>query len=580
MNEPKLARGAGLRLERDRLEGSMFRSMIYAAATLLNQNREEIDFLNVYPVPDGDTGTNMALTLLAAAKEVERCGSNSLGELAIAAAKGSLMGARGNSGVILSQLLRGFAQEMQDKDVATLADLARGLQEASAMAYKAVMRPVEGTMLTVSRYAADAGKQAARREADVITWFAAVLQGAKIGLSETTQMLPALAEAGVVDAGGQGIVTALSGAYSALVEEKAPVLMAVASGEERQSSPMPGTITGIKPVESLQFRYCTELIVKGKEISLDGLREQLHPLGDSLLVVGDKETAKVHVHSNRPGQVLEICSQYGELLEIQVNNMAEQNRQASRRGESPSRNGRGHQPSSETIQGGNNTTPKDVEKQMGIVAVTLGDGWKALFDGLGVDVVLNGGQTMNPSTEELVEAIGKVPAQRVIVLPNNKNVIFAAEQAAKVVDKTVSVIPTPGLPQGVAAAAVYDDNLEFAEVIKRMQNASQAVVSGEVTYAIRDTTTDGIQINKQDFIGLQQGRVIVASNDLISTTKELIRQLLAKRKAEIVSLFYGRDVIHTAARELLQQLRAEFPDPEWELYKGGQPLYYYLVAVE
>jgi DAK2 domain fusion protein YloV len=385
MNEPKLARGAGLRLERDRLEGSMFRSMIYAAATLLNQNREEIDFLNVYPVPDGDTGTNMALTLLAAAKEVERCGSNSLGELAIAAAKGSLMGARGNSGVILSQLLRGFAQEMQDKDVATLADLARGLQEASAMAYKAVMRPVEGTMLTVSRYAADAGKQAARREADVITWFAAVLQGAKIGLSETTQMLPALAEAGVVDAGGQGIVTALSGAYSALVEEKAPVLMAIASGEERQSSPMPGTITGIKPVESLQFRYCTELIVKGKEISLDGLREQLNPLGDSLLVVGDKETAKVHVHSNRPGQVLEICSHYGELLEIQVNNMAEQNRQASRRGESPSRNGRGHQPSSETIQGGNNTTPKDVEKQMGIVAVTLGDGWKALFDGLGVD---------------------------------------------------------------------------------------------------------------------------------------------------------------------------------------------------
>ncbi|NMB10673.1 MAG: DAK2 domain-containing protein [Firmicutes bacterium] len=579
MNEPKLARGAGLGLERDRLKGSMFRSMIYAAATLLNQKKEEIDFLNVYPVPDGDTGTNMALTLLAAAKEVERCGSESVGELATAAANGSLMGARGNSGVILSQLLRGFAQVMQDKHTATLADLARGLQQASAMAYKAVMRPVEGTMLTVARYAAEAGKQAARRDVDVITWLAAVLQEAKTGLAETTQMLPALAEAGVVDAGGQGIVTALSGAYSALVEEEVPVLMAVAPGEELESAPVVATMAGIGPLESLQFRYCTELIVKGNEILLGELRKELEPLGDSLLVVGDRKITKVHVHSDRPGQVLEICRQYGEMLEIQINNMAEQNRQASRRGELAGRNGQGHLPSSGSIKG-SDTASRDAEKQMGIVAVTLGDGWRALFEGLGVDVVLNGGQTMNPSTEELVEAIERVPARHVIVLPNNKNVIFAAEQAAKVVEKTVSVIPTPGLPHGVAAAAVYDENLEFAEVVKRMKDAGQAVVSGEVTYAVRDTITDGIRISKQDFIGLQQGRVMVAGNDLISTTKELIRGLLAKRKAEIVSLFYGRDVIHAAARELLQQLRAEFPDPEWELYEGGQPLYYYLVAVE
>lgn len=551
----------------------MLRSMIYGAATRLDQEKKEIDFLNVYPVPDGDTGTNMALTLLAAAKEVERCSSDSLGEVASAAAKGSLMGARGNSGVILSQLLRGFAQVMQDKPTATVAELTRGLQEASAMAYKAVMRPVEGTMLTVARYAAEAGKQAARREIDVVSWLEAVLQAANRALSETTSMLPALAEAGVVDAGGQGIVTALTGAYSALVHEKAPVLT-VAAVREVADSPSTGTVLGIRPLESLEFRYCTELIIRGHGLSLSELREQLHPLGDSLMVVGDSETAKVHVHSNHPGQVLEVCGQHGEMLEIDINNMAEQNRQASLLGESPGRNGQ--------IQPSENAKSllDEAEKDIGVMAVSLGHGWKAIFEGLGVDVVLNGGQTMNPSTEELVEAIESVPANQVIVLPNNKNVLFAAEQAAKVVKKTVEVIPTPGLPQGVAAAAVFDDSLEFSEAIKRMQDASQAVVSGEVTYAIRNTTTDGIRINERDFIGLQQGRVMVAGKDLISTTKELVRRLLSKHRAEIVSLFYGHDVIQTAARELLQQLRAEFPDPEWELYEGGQPLYYYLVAVE
>ncbi|NMB45825.1 MAG: DAK2 domain-containing protein [Firmicutes bacterium] len=564
-------------LEKERLGGRMLRSMIYAAATLLNEKKEEIDFLNVYPVPDGDTGTNMALTLLAAAKEVERCKSDSVGDLARAAANGSLMGARGNSGVILSQLLRGFAQEMPDRPTATIPELVRGLQEASSMAYKAVMRPVEGTMLTVARYAAEAGKQAARRETDVVAWLEVVLQGANKALSETTKMLPALAEAGVVDAGGQGIVTALSGAYSALVQEEAPVLLVVA-GEEATATRSSTTVGGIRPVESLEFRYCTELIVKGNEIPLDELREELHSLGDSLLVVGDGEIAKIHVHSNNPGQVLEICGQHGEMLDIDINNMAEQNRAASQDVEQPGRNGQARLPVGAAMR--NETVSDDVHKETGVVAVTLGDGWKAIFQGLGVDVVLNGGQTMNPSTEELIEAIESVPAHRVIVLPNNKNVIFAAEQAAKVVDKQVSVIPTPGLPQGVAAAAVYDEKLEFVEAVKRMDNASQAVVSGEVTYAVRDATTDGIRINKRDFIGLQQGRVMVAGRDLISTTKELVRGLLATREPEIVSLFYGRDVIQTAARELLQQLQAEFPDPEWELYEGGQPLYYYLVSLE
>ncbi|NLJ24916.1 MAG: DAK2 domain-containing protein [Firmicutes bacterium] len=582
MGEWKLAQGAGLGLEKVRLEGSMFRGMIYAAANRLNQNKEKIDFLNVYPVPDGDTGTNMSLTFLAAAKEVEKCSSNLVGELATAAAKGSLMGARGNSGVILSQLLRGFAQVMQDLHTAGVTELARGLQEASAMAYKAVMRPVEGTMLTVARYAAEAGKQAARRDTNVVTWLEAVLQGAKTGLSETPKMLSALAEAGVVDAGGQGIVTILTGAYLALKEDRVPTLMVVAASREQEAEPvdaaMLGSKSGIRPVESLQFQYCTELIVRGGRIPLDGLREQLHPFGDSLLVVGDLETVKVHIHSNNPGQVLEICGQYGEMFEIQINNMVEQNRQASLKTKLPGSNGQMRQPSN--LMQVSSTAKDTVQKETGIVAVTLGDGWKAIYEGLGVDVVLNGGHTMNPSTEELVEAISIVPARQVIVLPNNKNVIFAAEQAAKVVGKKVAVIPTTGLPQGVAAATVYDENLEFAEAAKRMEDASKGVVSGEVTYAVRDTTTDGIQIKERDFIGLEQGKVMVAGNDLISTTKELIRRLLTKRKAELVSLFYGRDVIHQAARELLQQLRAEFPDPEWELYEGGQPLYYYLVAVE
>ncbi|NLA58476.1 MAG: DAK2 domain-containing protein [Firmicutes bacterium] len=566
-------------LERDCLEGSLFRSMIFEAATLLNEKREEIDFLNVYPVPDGDTGTNMALTLLAAAKEVEKCSSDSLGDLAAAAAKGSLMGARGNSGVILSQLLRGFAQPLQDREKAGVPELAKALQEASATAYKAVMRPVEGTMLTVARYAAEAGKQAARKETDIVKWWHLVLEAAERGLAETQGMLPALAEAGVVDAGGQGVVTILRGAYSALVRGEASVLTGMSSAVEIDEVPADNNL-GITELESIEFRYCTELIVRGNEIPIGALRERLAGLGDSLLVVGDAETAKVHVHTNHPGQVLEICGECGEMLEIKIDNMAEQNRQASRLNQLAETNGKN--PSVPALQGEESGEAADpeVEKELGIVAVALGSGWKAIFEGLGVDVVLNGGQTMNPSTEELIEAIERVPARRVIVLPNNKNVVFAAEQAAKVVDKEVAVIHTPGLQHGVAAAAVYDEDLEFAELIEKMEAASRSVVSGEVTYAVRDTTTNGIKINERDYIGLQQGKVMVAGKDLVTTTKELIRSLLSKRKAEIVSLFYGRDVIHAAARELLQQLRAEFPEPEWELYEGGQPLYYYLVALE
>ena len=357
------------------------------------------------------------------------------------------------------------------------------------------------------------------------------------------------------------------------------------AGLNRVSAPVvplkpAGDTVGIRELESIEFRYCTELIVRGKEIPIDALREKLAVLGDSLLVVGDAETAKVHVHTNNPGQALEICGEYGEMLEIKIDNMAEQNRQASRHSQAAETNGKSPSASASEAEEGQETAGTTEEKEIGIVAVALGSGWKALFEGLGVDVVLNGGQNMNPSTEELIEAIEKVPAERVIILPNNKNVVFAAEQAAKVVNKKVAVIHTPGLQHGVAAAAVYDEDTDFDELVKRMEAASRDVVSGEVTYAVRDTTTNGIKINERDYIGLQQGRVMVAGKDLVSTTKELVRRLLSKRKAEIVSLFYGRDVIQSAARELLQQLRAEFPDPEWELYEGGQPLYYYLVAVE
>ncbi|HHV93134.1 MAG TPA: DAK2 domain-containing protein [Firmicutes bacterium] len=562
-------------LEREWIGGSLFRSMIFQAATLLNQKKAEIDFLNVYPVPDGDTGTNMALTLLAAAREVERCASDSVGDLAAAAAKGSLMGARGNSGVILSQLLRGLARPLQNKDKAGVPDLARALQEASATAYKAVMRPVEGTMLTVARFAAEAGRQAARKETDIVKWWQVVLEAAERGLAETQKMLPALAEAGVVDAGGQGIVVIMEGVYAAL---EAPVLAAVPStGTAFEISV--GEKSRIQELKAIEFRYCTELIIRGEEIALDALREKLAVLGDSLLVVGDGDTAKVHVHTNRPGQVLEICGEYGEMLDIKIDNMSEQNREVSRLNKLAETNGR--KPSSAAEVGNNDQQrSKTLEKEIGVVAVALGSGWKAIFEGLGVDVVLNGGQTMNPSTEELIDAIVKVPAGKVIVLPNNKNVVFAAEQAAKVVDKEVAVIHTPGLQHGAAAAAVYDEGLGFRELVAKMESASQAVVSGEVTYAVRNTTTNGIKVNERDYIGLHQGKVLVAGQDLAFTTKELIRKLLAARRAEIVSLFYGRDVVPAAAEELLRQLQAEFPEPEWELYEGGQPLYYYLVAVE
>ena len=562
-------------LERQYLTGGMFRRMIYAAANRLEQEKKEIDFLNVYPVPDGDTGTNMALTFMAAAQEVGDSVSESVGELAQAAAKGSLMGARGNSGVILSQLFRGFAEVMEGKHTATVHDFGKGLQEAAAMAYKAVMRPVEGTMLTVSRVAAEAGRNLAKREPDIIVWFGGVLEAAEKALAETKTMLPALAAADVVDAGGQGVVTIFAGMYSALSDSDVPELAGVSSGQQ-VSEPV-GRIskTAIAEVD-IEFRYCTELLVTG-EVPLEKLQLALEPLGDSLLVVGDANACKIHVHTNNPGQVLEICGAYGEMSGIDIDNMAEQNYAASMQSNNVNNNTFEETPQ---IAANNADAEAQANRKLGMVAVSLGEGFKAIFQGLGVDVVLNGGQTMNPSTEELVEAIEQVPAESVIILPNNKNVLFAAEQAAQMANKEVKVIPTHDLTAGIAAATVYDERLELDLLAERMQEAGDALVSGAVTYSVRNTTTDGVRINQEDFIGLKQGRVVVAGGELIETTKGLIRKLLKKNKVDLVSLFYGKDVIKAAAKDLLQQLRAEFPEPEWELYEGGQPLYYYLVAIE
>lgn len=588
-------------MQQERIGGSLFRKMIYAAARQLDEEKEKIDSLNVFPVPDGDTGTNMALTLMAAAREVEKSTADSVGELAHAAAMGSLMGARGNSGVILSQLFRGLAQGLAKKETAGVAELAQALKEAADTAYKAVMKPVEGTMLTVARLAAEAGSRAARQgENDLVHWCHAVLESAEKALRQTPEVLPVLKEAGVVDAGGQGLITAALGALAVLQgseSTKGPVATVAVEAEpgltaaqQVQAGTAQAAQVGIRQVEDIRYRYCTELLVRGGEVPLAALRRRLQVLGDSLLVVGDSSTAKVHVHTNTPGKVLDICGEYGEMLEIQINNMAEQNRRASRSrfedlraGES---NGRPRQKETERTDGAETEEQEhdgletEEQKCVSIVAVSVGDGLRAIFKSLGVDEVVDGGQTMNPSTEDLVRAIEATPVKQVILLPNNKNVIFTAQQAAIMARKTVTVIPSRSIPQGLAAAMVYDATFSLEELRERMQVAIQDVRTGEITYAVRSTTSGGLNINEKDFIGLFQGEIKVAGQDLAQVTIDLVRLMVDSVPAGIITLFYGENVEEVAARQLQDRLRQEFPEIEIELYAGGQPLYYYLISVE
>lgn len=548
---------------------SLFQEMVQAGATRLNKQAEYVNSLNVFPVPDGDTGTNMGMTIENGAKEVSDRSASTVGEAAGIFAKGLLMGARGNSGVITSQLFRGFSQSVKDKEELDGAALAAAFQSGVEVAYKAVMKPVEGTILTVSRGAAIGAKKKAESTNDAVEVMRAALEGAKTALAKTPDMLPVLKEVGVVDSGGQGLVFIYEGFLSALTGEfiaseefqATPATMSEMINAEHHKS-----VAGHVATEDIKFGYCTEIMValkQGptyvKDFDYDEFRNYLNNLGDSLLVVNDDEIVKVHVHTEDPGLVMQEGLKYGSLVKVKVDNMRNQHEAQVEKEERQAK-------------------PVE-EKEYAIIAVVAGDGLADIFKAQGVDYIISGGQTMNPSTEDFVKAVEELNARNIIILPNNKNILMAAQSAAEVIDQPAAVVETKTIPQGLTSLLAFDESKSIEENYERMSASLSDVVSGSVTTAVRDTTIDGLEIHENDNLGMVDGKIVVSNPDMMETLEETFAHMLDE-DSEIVTIYVGEEGSEEVANELVQSLAEKYEDVEVEIHQGGQPVYPYLFSVE
>ena len=548
---------------------SLFQEMVQAASTRLNKQAEYVNSLNVFPVPDGDTGTNMGMTIENGAKEVADKSASTVGEVAAIFAKGLLMGARGNSGVITSQLFRGFSQSVKGKDELDGQALALAFQSGVEVAYKAVMKPVEGTILTVSRGAAIGAKKKAEATNDAVEVMKAALEGAKAALAKTPDMLPVLKEVGVVDSGGQGLVfiyegflSALTGEYIASEDFQAtPATMSQMINAEHHKS-----VAGHVATEDITFGYCTEIMValkQGptyvKDFDYDEFRNYLNELGDSLLVVNDDEIVKVHVHTEDPGLVMQEGLKYGSLVKVKVDNMRNQHEAQLEKEEKSAK-------------------PAE-EKEYAIIAVVAGEGLAEIFKAQGVDYIISGGQTMNPSTEDFIKAVDQVNARNIIFLPNNKNIFMAAQSAAEVLEQPTTVIETRTLPQGLTSLLAFDSGKTIEENHERMTAALSDVVSGSITTAVRDTTIDGLEIHEKDNLGMVDGKILVSNPDMLTTLKATFAKMLDE-DSEIVSIYIGEDGDEELANGLAQDLMEEYEDLEVEIHQGNQPVYPYIFSVE
>lgn len=573
----------------DRLSGAKLRHMILVAAKDLEANRAAVDALNVFPVPDGDTGTNMNLTMQAALRELAKCTDETAHEVGRAISLGSLMGARGNSGVILSQLFRGIGRGLEGRDDLTATDLAQALQSGVDTAYKAVMRPVEGTILTVAREMARAAARAAKANATIDGVLAAALEAAEITLARTPDLLPVLKQAGVVDAGGKGLVVILAGMVRGLAGETAIVDAGAEAAEPAVAAPAAdpaahpaGTHFRIdEELGDITFAYDTQVLVRGSAIAIDAMRDELGQYGDSLLVVGTPEIVKVHVHTNNPGLVLEACLRYGTLTDITIDNMRDQfeaikHTRAAGNGETQA-----ERPASAAVQ----LFPPVVigvdmpEKQVGVVTVAAGDGVEQIFRSLGADVIVSGGQTMNPSIEELIVGIESVGLQDVLLVPNNSNILMAARQAVDLTDKRVVVVPTRNVPQGVSALLAYNPQADAATNQQRMDAAMSRIKTGEITYAVRSTKFNDWEIAEGDILGVVDDDIVATGDDPNTVLAALLAKLVDE-DSEFVTLLYGSDIAAGVADAAVAMVHAQHPAVEVECHRGGQPLFYYLVSVE
>ncbi|ARA97202.1 DAK2 domain-containing protein [Geobacillus thermodenitrificans] len=551
------------------LDGRRFADMVQQGAAHLANNAKAVDALNVFPVPDGDTGTNMNLSMTSGAKEVKANVSDHIGNVAAALAKGLLMGARGNSGVILSQLFRGFAKAVEGKQQVNAFEFAAALQAGVDTAYKAVMKPVEGTILTVAKEAARQAIDVAKKERDVVAVMEAALAEAKAALQRTPELLPVLKEVGVVDSGGQGLVYVYEGFLAALKGETITTTRTEVSMDDLVKMAHHQSAQSHIHTDEIEFGYCTEFMVRFEEDKLarhpfseETFRRELSRFGDSLLVVADDELVKVHIHSETPGEVLTYGQRYGSLINIKIENMREQHANiVGKEAEAPSR--------------------ADVEevKPYGIVTVAMGAGVAELFRSIGAHAVIEGGQTMNPSTEEIADAIRSANAETVFVLPNNKNVVMAAKQAAELSERRVIVIPSKTVPQGMTALLAFNPAQSAEQNEQSMTAALSRVKTGQVTVSVRDTTIEGIEIQKGDYMGLADDRIIVADKDKIAVTKQLLDALIDE-ESEIVTILYGEDATEVEVETIVAYLETEHDEVEVEIHNGQQPLYPFVISVE
>ena len=543
------------------IDGKQVRDMFVSGANNLKNHKDLVDKLNVFPVPDGDTGTNMSLTISCAIKELNKVEQDDIGQLGKALSKGSLMGARGNSGVILSQIIRGIAKSIEGKETLNSMDIAEALKNGSDTAYKAVIKPVEGTILTVVRESSDYALKAAALEEDVIEFMKLLVKEANNSLDRTPELLHALKEAGVVDSGGKGLVLVYEGMLKSLEGQF------VESQEIQTTETTSVQVENRLSTEDIKFQYCTEFILETDKISDLKMRDIMIKYGDSLVVVGDDGIIKVHVHTNTPGTVLQEALAYGQLLTIKIENMKLQHENKVIKD------------AQEDKEVSEQAAVSEEPKEFGFIATSMGQGLAKIFKDFGVDHIIEGGQTMNPSTEDFMNAIEKMNAHNIIILPNNSNIIMAANQAKDLSDKNIIVIPTKNVSQAFAALVNFDADLTIEENEANMVEALSTVKSGQVTYAVRNTVINDVEVKEGNIIGLGEGKLLSAGDNIDEITTNLIESLVDEDSA-IITLFYGEDTSKEDAQALRDALEENFEDVDVELHYGGQPLYYYLISVE
>lgn len=545
-----------------KINGKLFADMIIQGAQNLSNNADLVDSLNVYPVPDGDTGTNMNLTMTSGREEVENNLSKNIGELGKTFSKGLLMGARGNSGVILSQLFRGFCKNIESESEINSKLLAESFQAGVETAYKAVMKPVEGTILTVAKDAAQAAIEKANNTEDCIELMEYIIVKANESLENTPNLLAVLKEVGVVDSGGKGLLCVYEGFLKALKGEKVEAKVAKLDKDEFVHDEH--DFHGVINTEDIIYGYCTEMMVRfgknKKAFDEQEFRQDMSQFGDSLLVINDEEIVKVHVHTEYPGKVFNYGQQYGELIKLKVENMREQHR--------------------EVIRKEQHTAKLKMETvETAIITISMGEGISEIFKSMGATHIISGGQTMNPSTEDIVKVIEQSKCKRAIILPNNKNILMASEQAASIVDAEAVVIPTKSIPQGISALFQYDVDATLEENKAQMADSVNNVKSGSLTYAVRDTKIDGVEIKKDAFMGLIEDKIVSSQSDQLTTVTELLNEMLAD-DSEILTVIIGQDAEQAVTDNMINWIEEQYPDVEVEVHEGGQPIYQYFFSVE